>query len=113
MYTTLFYRKLDIINNIKVEVGGVMKNLAEVLVYQAKLTAREIEICLRIMKGETTLEMAEKMCITKKTIDYHFGKIFSKMEVKKREYLILLLNELVREPEIVIDRSILPTQITP
>lgn len=84
-----------------------MKNLAEILVYDARLTTREIEICLRLLNSESSLDMAKNMFISKKTIDYHFGKIFQKLGIPTRPLLIFYLDELIN-PRQKTDSSLLP-----
>lgn len=46
------------------------------------LTEREIEILQLIVKEKTTKEIAEELCLSKKTIETHRGNIMLKLEVK-------------------------------
>lgn len=54
-----------------------------------KFTKRQLEIIELIMKGLTNYEIAEKLFISYKTVDFHLGNIYKEAEVKKRSDFIL------------------------
>lgn len=49
-----------------------------------KLSRREEEIAMLISQGLSNKEIAQKLCISEKTVKYHITSIFKKMEVKSR-----------------------------
>lgn len=46
-----------------------------------KLTPREMQICAMIKEGCTSKEIADKLIISKKTVDFHRGNIRAKLEL--------------------------------
>jgi len=55
-----------------------------------KLTPREIEVTLLILKGYTNNEIAKKLFVSPNTIKTHLKNIYDKFGVKKKKELILL-----------------------
>jgi len=48
------------------------------------LTSREIEILNLIFSGRASSEVAELLCVSKRTIDFHLGKAYAKLGVRNR-----------------------------
>lgn len=57
------------------------------------LTDREIEILKLISRGYTSKEIAEKLYLSKKTIDYYRGNIRAKLNLSKKSEIIRFLKE--------------------
>jgi DNA-binding CsgD family transcriptional regulator len=47
-----------------------------------QLTARELQISALIKEGKTSKEIAEILCIAKKTVDYHRANIRRKLSLE-------------------------------
>jgi two-component system, NarL family, response regulator NreC len=62
------------------------------------LTRREKEVCGLLAFGHTNCEIAEKLCISERTVETHRVNILSKLELKSRAQLVRFAidNELVR-----------------
>lgn len=48
------------------------------------LTDREIEVLGHAVEGKFSLQIADDMCISKRTVDFHLSNIYRKMEVTGR-----------------------------
>jgi DNA-binding NarL/FixJ family response regulator len=48
------------------------------------LTEREIEILQFVLAGRTNKAIAAGMCISEKTVEFHLGKIYSKIGMRTR-----------------------------
>lgn len=57
------------------------------------LTDREIEVLKLISRGYTSKEIAEKLYLSKKTIDYYRGNIRAKLNLSKKSEIIHFLKE--------------------
>ena len=55
------------------------------------LTSREVELIERLMAGCTNQELAEAMCISRKTVENHLYNIFQKLQVRNRLQLVSVL----------------------
>ncbi|MCF8243354.1 MAG: response regulator transcription factor [Melioribacteraceae bacterium] len=53
------------------------------------LTDREKEVLFYIGEGYTSIEIAEKLFISKRTVDFHRSNIMSKMKIKKSSELVI------------------------
>ncbi|MCC6446310.1 MAG: response regulator transcription factor [Armatimonadetes bacterium] len=51
---------------------------------EVSLTDRELEVLVYISEGWTSHQVADKLNIGKKTVDYHLSKIYIKLEVSSR-----------------------------
>lgn len=49
-----------------------------------KLTSREIEILNLIFSGRASQEVAQLLCVSKRTVDFHLGKAYAKLGVSNR-----------------------------
>ncbi len=49
-----------------------------------RLSNRELEIAVLIMDGNNSKEVAERLFISKRTVDYHLWNIFAKLDVTNR-----------------------------
>lgn len=59
-----------------------------------KITARELEVLLLIAQGMTNIEIAEKLYLTRRTVDTHRQNLLKKMKVKNTAALVRLSAEL-------------------
>lgn len=64
----------------------------EFFINKFSITEREVEIISRIILGEKTKDIADKLCISPKTVTNHISNIYIKTEVKSRVQLINQLN---------------------
>ncbi len=48
------------------------------------LTSRELEILNLIFSGRASSEVATILCVSKRTVDFHLGKVYVKLGVKNR-----------------------------
>ena len=55
----------------------------------ASLTLRELEVFKLVVTGLRSKEIAEKLGITKRTVDYHIGNMLLKLEAKSRLEIVL------------------------
>ncbi|CDX02104.1 Oxygen regulatory protein NreC [bioreactor metagenome] len=55
----------------------------------ASLTLRELEVFNLVVTGLRSKEIAEKLEITKRTVDFHIGNILLKLEAKSRLEIVL------------------------
>ncbi len=61
------------------------------------LTHREAELIERLLDGSTNQDLADALCISRKTVENHLYKVFQKMQVKNRVQLIATLRVWKRE----------------
>lgn len=59
-----------------------------------ELTPREREIAQLVSTGKTNQEIAEELFITEGTVKNHITRVFSKLEVRDRTKLAVLINKL-------------------
>jgi DNA-binding NarL/FixJ family response regulator len=67
---------------------GISKNTSGKFSAKVELSRREIEIVQLICEGLTSDEIAEKLFISKRTVDSHRSNIFSKVDIKNVTELI-------------------------
>lgn len=48
------------------------------------LTRRELEILSEIAQGKTSLDVSKTLICSKRTVDFHLGRIFEKLGVNNR-----------------------------
>jgi LuxR family maltose regulon positive regulatory protein len=58
------------------------------------LTARELEILTMFRTGARSGAIADKLCVAKRTIDFHAQNIYRKLEVNNRLAAIMRAQEL-------------------
>ncbi len=51
---------------------------------QARLTRREVEVLFLVANGFSTKEVADRLCLAKRTIDFHLSNIYEKLSVTNR-----------------------------
>ena len=73
-----------VLDHFRAEVGSVSRPLP----YE-QLTRRELEVLQSAADGLTNREIAERLCITEKTVKNHISNIFSKLNVNDRTQAIL------------------------
>lgn len=97
-----FLKALDaLIHNEKYLCGDIMNILIQKMItmnsdshfiinsdMREKLTSREIEITQFILKGHSSKEIADLLCVSKHTISTHRKNIFRKLKVHKATELI-------------------------
>lgn len=59
------------------------------------LTNREKEVLSMISEGMSSQEVADKLCISKRTVDFHLGNIYEKFNVANRVQAVRRLNQSV------------------
>lgn len=60
---------------------------------EAKLSAREIEVVRMVANGFTSKQIAQKLKISRRTVDTHRGKAMLKLVAKNAVHLVLLAKE--------------------
>lgn len=66
-------------------------NLTDFFVKKYSLTDREVELIGFLIKGFSNAELADKLCISSRTVESHLYKIFQKTDVKNRSMLVNLV----------------------
>lgn len=61
------------------------------------LTAREAELIERLLDGSTNQDLADALCISRKTVENHLYNIFQKMGVRNRLQLVSILQAWKKE----------------
>ncbi len=56
-----------------------------------KLTPQELQVALVVARGATNREAAEELFLSPKTIEYHLGHVYGKLQVRSRTELARLL----------------------
>ena len=49
-----------------------------------KLTRREIEVLTLVIEGSSSTEVADKLFVSKRTVDFHLANVYRKLSVKSR-----------------------------
>lgn len=62
----------------------------EYAVFEEKLSSRECEVAVLVSGGCSNKVIADKLCISEKTVKTHISNILSKLEVKDRMQIMLL-----------------------
>jgi len=70
--------------------GGILENLEAHLMPGEKLTPREIEITILIIKGYTNKDIASKLFVSPNTVKTHLRNIYNKFGVSKKKELVRL-----------------------
>lgn len=60
----------------------------------ASLTRREIEILSLVAKGTRSRAVAEELCISKRTVDFHLASAYRKLDAPNRIMAILAAKQL-------------------
>jgi ATP/maltotriose-dependent transcriptional regulator MalT len=55
------------------------------------LTSHELQVTALLRRGATNREIAAALFVTDKTVEYHLGNVFRKLDVRSRTELVLLL----------------------
>jgi len=77
---SLLQRKQDVVSKKYFE-----NNLSELL------SGRELEVVERVQTGESNREIAEKLCISERTVKAHLSSTFKKLNVPDRLHLVVFL----------------------
>lgn len=78
--------------NIKLMIGSLMKTEHDFF-DKFNLTKREREVLNLLLEGNKNRMIAEKLFIAESTVKDHLGAIYSKMNVKNRQALFVMLEE--------------------
>lgn len=70
------------------------------------LTRREVEVLLEIAQGTSSKDVAAKLFISKRTVDFHLQNIYAKLDVNNRfaAYHEALRLGLITLPEGIVPR---------
>ena len=49
-----------------------------------KLTRREVEVLTLVIEGSSSTEVADKLFVSKRTVDFHLANVYRKLSVKSR-----------------------------
>lgn len=55
------------------------------------LTSRELQVALAVAEGRSNRDIASRLFISQKTVEYHLGNVFMKLGVSSRTQLVMLL----------------------
>jgi class 3 adenylate cyclase len=55
--------------------------------YRQQLTPQELQVALTLAEGATTREAAARLYLSPKTVEYHLGHVYDKLEIRSREEL--------------------------
>lgn len=61
---------------------------------KVKLSKRQLEVVDLIASGDTSKQAAQKLGVSKRTIDFHLDKVYKKLNVKNRLQAIRVLTNL-------------------
>jgi DNA-binding CsgD family transcriptional regulator len=64
-----------------------------------RLTPQEFQIALHVARGMTNREVATALFLSHKTIEFHLGRIYRKLDITSRAQLIARLGTVAREAE--------------
>jgi DNA-binding NarL/FixJ family response regulator len=68
---------------------GIIERLTDVTIDKYKFSARELEVLTLLTNGYTIPQIAEKLCLSPRTVEWHKGNLMQKFGVKK---LVALVN---------------------
>ncbi len=78
--------QLSILQSIESSLLNISSTfLKKLKITHHKLTAREIEIAALVKEGKSTKEMAERMNVSTKTVEFHRNKLRDKLGLKKKK----------------------------
>ncbi|MFJ4224801.1 LuxR C-terminal-related transcriptional regulator [Microbacterium sp. NPDC089695] len=60
------------------------------------LTARELDVALRVVQGLSNRDIAAEMSVSVRTVEVHLGRVFAKVGVRNRVDLVLLAHRTAR-----------------
>jgi DNA-binding NarL/FixJ family response regulator len=63
-------------------------------VHPRGLTNREVQVLQLLGQGYTNAELADKLCLSAKTIDHHVSAILGKLQVRSRAHAVTVAYEL-------------------
>jgi DNA-binding CsgD family transcriptional regulator len=55
------------------------------------LTPAELRVVELVVRGHSSLEVAENLFLSKRTVDTHLGRIYRKLKIRSRHELIVAL----------------------
>lgn len=58
--------------------------------WSLRLTARELEVAMRAVRGAANREIGEELNVSVRTVEVHLGRIFTKLDVRSRVELTVL-----------------------
>ena len=94
---TVMDGKSYISSSLKDEMDGALEDRSEEKVH-ARLTNREFQVMLLIASGSSVSEIADKLCISVKTVSTHRAAILDKMKMRNNSELThyVIKEELIR-----------------
>lgn len=64
------------------------------ITYPHGLTKREVEVLRLLGHGHTNAELADKLCLSTKTVDHHVSAILGKLQVRSRAHAVAAAHDL-------------------
>ncbi len=77
--------------------------------YSNELTHRETQVLQLVAAGHQSQEVADLLFLSKRTIDFHLGKVFSKLSVSNRTQAVFVASRLGILPDPRMTDDLLPT----
>lgn len=66
-----------------------MVSEVQILMAKAGFTPSETRVAELVVKGMSNKEVADKLNVSEKTVKFHLGKIYKRLEIKSRTQLVV------------------------
>ncbi len=67
------------------------KNFLREYFFKKNLSKSEVEVVILVLQGLINREVANKLCVAEKTIKFHLGNAYKKLNISRRSQLIWTL----------------------
>lgn len=61
-----------------------MTSLLRAIDRPTRLSRREMEVLELVAEGHTSADAADRLCVSKRTVDFHLANVFAKLGVQNR-----------------------------